>query len=206
MENAALLTLAGLCLGIALSGLLTVVPRQGRLREQSCLGLVYISFITLVALPLVQAFARFALATYMPLLLVVLLALPPAFYHYVIAKTSSSLSTRILVGSCVASYWGAVCIGYWLLPLPDRETMFISGDLPPGFLPSFLALLTFGLIVLWLGVSFPYLVAILRRLTRYRAQLRQLYSDAEERDLRWIDVMMVLLVLIWATGAGFPGR
>ena len=204
MENAALLTLAGLCLGIALSGLLTVVPRQGRLREQSCLGLVYISFIAFVALPLVQAFARVALVTYMPFLLVVLLALPPAFYHYVIAKTSSSLSTRI-------SWWdlalpligGAVCIGYWLLPLPDRETMFISGDLPPGFLPSALALLTFGLIVLWLGVSFAYLVAILRRLARYRAQLRQLYSDAEERDLRWIDVMMVLLVLIWATGAGF---
>ena len=95
MENAALLTLAGLCLGIALSGLLTVVPRQGRLREQSCLGLVYISFITLVALPLVQVFARVALVTYMPFLLVVLLALPPAFYHYVIAKTSSSMSTRI---------------------------------------------------------------------------------------------------------------
>lgn len=79
----------------------------------------------------------------------------------------------------------------------------MSGDLPPGCLPSALALLTFGLILLWLGVAFAYLVAILRRLTRYRVQLRQLYSDAEERALRWIDVMMVPLVLIWVNGAGF---
>lgn len=35
----------------------------------------------------------------------------------------------------------------------------------------------------------------------YRAHIRQLYSDVEKRDLRWVDVMMVLLVMIWAVGA-----
>ena len=75
MENAFVLTLAGLCLGIALSGLLAIMLRQGRQRERVSLGLVYISFIGMIALPLVKTFAETMLINFMPLLLVLLLAL-----------------------------------------------------------------------------------------------------------------------------------
>jgi len=94
-----------------------------------------------------------------------------------------------------------VCIGYWTLPAQIKEIMFISGELPSGIWPAVLALLTFALIVIWMIASFAYLVAILRRLTTYRAHIRHLYSDAEERDLRWVDFVMALLILIWAAGA-----
>lgn len=100
-------------------------------------------------------------------------------------------------------FGGLLCVGYWTLPIDARQTMFLSGALPPGMLPSALALSTFGLIVVWLGTSFAYLVAMLRRLTAHRAHIRQLYSNADDRDLRWVDGMIVLLVLIWAAGAGF---
>jgi AraC-like DNA-binding protein len=95
----------------------------------------------------------------------------------------------------------AVCIGFWLLPAKAKDTLFISGELPPGILPGVLATMTFVLILVWLIASFAYLIAILRRLTAHRAHIRQLYSDVEKRDLRWVDVVMVLLVLIWAAGA-----
>lgn len=204
MENAALLALAGICLGVALSGLLTVVPRQGLLRAQLSLGVVYITFIGLIALPLIDTFAAVALINYLPLLLVLLLSLPPAFHHYIAAKTSATSHLTIPWRDLILPLAGAVvCFGYWVLPAQDKRAMFIFGELPSGFLPAALALLTFVLLVLWLAVSFAYLVAILRRLTRYRAHIRQLYSDADERDLRWVDAMMILLVLIWATGAGF---
>ena len=204
MENAAILTLAALGLGVALSGLLTVVPRLHRRRAQLSLGLVYVAFIGMIALPLVKAFASSALINYMPVLLVMLLGLPPAFYHYIAAKTSTgSLGQIPWRDLALPIIGGLVCIGYWTLPATDKEAMFISGELPSGILPSVLALVTFVLIVLWLIVSLAYLVAILRRLAKYRAQLRDLYSDADERDLRWIDVLMVLIALIWATGAIF---
>lgn len=202
MGNAAVLTLAGLCLGIALTGLLAVALRKGNLRERFSLGLVYVAFIGLIALPLVKTFAEIALINYMPLLLIMLLALPPAFYHYIAAKTATANPSQVPWRDLALPLTGGVvCIGFWLLPAQAKNVMFISGELPAGIWPVILALLTFVLILIWLIASFAYLVAILRRLTTYRAYIRQLYSDIEERDLRWVDVLMVLLILIWAAGA-----
>ncbi|MBT8411848.1 MAG: AraC family transcriptional regulator [Octadecabacter sp.] len=206
MEDAAVLALAGLCLGIALTGFFAAVMRQSGPRERLSLGLVYLAFIGMIALPLVRTFAEGALINYMPLLLVMLLALPPAFYHYIAARTvmgsASQVRSQVPWRDLVLPLIGAaVCIGYWLLPAQAKELMFISGGLPPGLWPAVLALSTFVLILIWLIASFAYLVAILRRLTAYRAHVRQLYTDVEKRDLRWVDGMMVLLVLIWAVGA-----
>jgi len=202
MGNAAVLTLAGLCLGIAMSGFLAALSRRSGLRERLSLEMVYVAFTGMIALPLVQTFAEVTLIHYMPLLLVMLLALPPAFYHYVVAKTATASPTHVPWRDLVLPLIGGVaCVGYWFLPAQAKQVMFISGELPPGILPAALALTTFALILLWLVVSFAYLVAILRRLTAYRAHIRQLYSDIEERDLRWVNVVMVLLILIWAAGA-----
>ena len=202
VENAAVITLAGLCLGIALSGLLAALLQQESPRERVSLGLVYVTFIGMIALPLVRTFAGAALINYMPLLLIMLLALPPAFFHYIAAKTAAASPLYVPWRDlALPMIGGAVCIGYWILPAHTKMAMFLSGDLPPGFWPAALALLTFVLILIWFFASFAYLVAILRRLRTYRAQIRQLYSDVEKRDLRWVEVMMVLLVLIWAAGA-----
>ncbi len=202
MENAAILTLAGFCLGIALTGLFAVVLRKGGDRERLCLGIVYFTFIGLIALPLVTTFAEFALLDYMPALLVMLLALPPAFYHYILVKTASPAASHFPWRDTAMPIAGTVvCFGFWILPAQAKEVMFISGDLPPGLLPAVLALLTFALLTLWLLASFAYLVGTLRHLTAFRAHNRQLYSDAEERDMRWVNVVIAVLVLIWATGA-----
>ncbi|SFS05752.1 transcriptional regulator, AraC family [Yoonia litorea] len=203
MDSAALLTLSGISLGVALSGLLTVVPRQRYLRAMLGLGAVYFAFVGMLALPLVRTFAGDALLNYMPVLLVLLSVLPPAFFHYIQAKTSPTaplpVPWRDLIMPAASL---VVCIGYWTLPAQTKEMMFLEGELPLGFWPGALALLTFFLLVLWLPVSLAYVVAILRRLRIYRAHIRQLYSDADERDLRWVDVLMALIVLIWITGAG----
>jgi AraC-like DNA-binding protein len=202
MENAAVLTLAALCLGIALTGLIAAVLGQSRPRERLSLGLVYVAFIGMITFPLVRIFAEAALTYYMPLLLVMLLALPPAFYHYIVAKTSVTSPAQISWRDLALPLTGsAVCIGFWILPAKAKNTLFISGELPPGILPGVLAMMTFVLILVWILASFAYLIAILRRLTDHRANIRQLYSDVEKRDLRWVDVVMVLLVMIWAAGA-----
>ena len=144
MENAAVLTLAGLCLGIALTGLLAVALRQGRPRERLSLGLVYVAFIGMIALPLVRTFAEVALINYMPLLLIILLALPPAFYHYIAAKTATALPSLALWRDLALPLTGGVvCIGFWTLPAQAKKVLFISGELPPGIWPAVLALSTF---------------------------------------------------------------
>ncbi|MEN8832909.1 AraC family transcriptional regulator [Pacificibacter sp.] len=202
MENAAVLSVAGLCLGIALSGLLAVAARKGSLRERLSLGIAYLAFVGLIALPIVKISATEMLLNYMPLLLVCLLALPPALYHHIAARTAKAAQAHIPKRDLILPLAGGlVCIGFWILPAQAKTLMFISGELPAGVLPATLALLTFALIVIWLVASFAYLVAILRSLRAYRARIRQLYSDVETRDLRWVDVVMGLLVLIWGVGA-----
>ncbi len=202
MTKAAILTLAGLCLGIALSGLLAALLRKSSLRERSSLGAVYIAFMGMIALPVVKTFAGGALIHFMPLLLVLLLVLPPALYHFIAVKTGETESVQVpLRDLALPLAGGVVCLGYWALPRHAKEAMFIFGDLPPGIWPAALAFATFGLIMIWLMTSFAYVVAMLRRLTSYRAQIRHLYSDADEKDQRWVDVVIVVLVLIWAAGA-----
>ena len=202
MENAVVLTLAALCLGIALTGLLAVVLRQGHLRERVNLGVVYVAFIGMIALPIIDTLAATTLINYMPLLLVFLLVLPPAFYHFVAAKTATTPPTSTPWLDMVLPMIGVlVSVGFWLLPASDKRTLFLAGELPSGILPAVLAAMTFALIMIWLIASLAYLVAILRRLTSYRARIRQLYSDVEKRELRWVNVVMILLVMIWGVGA-----
>jgi AraC-like DNA-binding protein len=202
MQNAATLTLAGLCLGIALTGLFTTVAVQSKTRERLSLGLVYGAFGVIIALPLIMTFAQTLYPFYMPLVLVMMLTLPPAVYHYVLAKTTRPPLGRIPWRDLAMPLAGClVCFGFWVLPEEAKAALFISGELPPDYLPAILAITTFVLILCWLVASFVYLLAVLRRLAAYRAHIRQLYSNVENRDLRWVDWVMALLVMIWAAGA-----
>ena len=162
MENPAVLTLAALCVGIALSGLLAVVVRRGDLRERVSLGLVYVAFIGMIALPLIKAFAEGALTNFMPLLLIFLLVLPPAFFHAIAAKTATAPLAQLPWRDLAMPLAGCVvCIGFWILPAHVKEAMFISGDLPPGFLPAALALSAFVLMLLWIHLVSPLLLLLL---------------------------------------------
>ena len=93
----------------------------------------------MIALPLVQGFAPGAFLYYMPLLLVLLLALPPAFYHYITAKTAWIVLAPIPWRDGPPGWRSA---GYWTVPMQTREAMFVAGDLS-GLPAAALALLTF---------------------------------------------------------------
>ncbi len=202
MDNAAVIILAGLCLGIALTGCLSVLVHPSSVRQRAALAVIYVAFMGLTGLPLIRAFAAPVLTFYLPVLLILLLILPPAFYHFVLAKTDTAPPARIPWRDRALPLIGLlVCIGFWVLPTQAKDTLFLAGDLPPGVWPAALALITFGLILIWLVTSPAYLVAVLRRLAAYRARIRQLYSNLEKRDLRWVDLVMGLLVVIWAAGA-----
>ena len=92
-------------------------------------------------------------------------------------------------------------IGYWLQPADVKTTMLVEGELPKGILPSALALATFILIFAWVVSSCFYLVATLRRLRAYRAELKSLYSNLDKRELRWVDWFIVALATLWAATA-----
>ena len=203
MENAVLLPLSGLCLGIALAGVVSEIAGDRSRREQLFLIAIYVAFCILAALPIIRLIGDSAVMFYLPLMLVALLALPPAIYHYVLAKTGSDavglIRSRHLV---LPSIGFATCLGFWVLPSDIKQTLFIDGDLPAQTFPTVLVLMTFALLMLWLAASGIYLFSTLKRLRVYRIEIRELYSNLDRRDFRWIDFVMALLVAIWVVGAG----
>ncbi len=203
MQSVAIPTLAGLCLGIVVTGLCAAILGKGKSRERLSLCLIYGAFGVIVAIPLVRVFAETLYLFYLPFVLVMLLMLPPALHHFVHAKTALAPLPRVSSRHLVLPVLGClVCFGFWSLPAEAKATLFVSGDLPAGNVPALLATMTFGLILCWLVASFLYLLAILRRLASYRVRLRQLYSNVDQRDLLWVDWVMVLLVTMWIAGAG----
>jgi AraC-like DNA-binding protein len=79
--------------------------------------------------------------------------------------------------------------------------MFIAGELPAGVVPSALVLATFVLIFCWVISSCSYLVATMRRLRDYRSRLRTLYSNLDDRELRWLDWFVISIVTLWVAAA-----
>ena len=166
------------------------------------LMLVYGVFGGIVSTPLVLAYAPSMYGFYLPFVFVLLLILPPAVFYYVAAKAAELRSSVMRWHDIVLpAVGGVVMIGYWLQPAQAKTTMFIAGELPAGIVPSTLVLVTFILIFCWVVSSCVYLVATLRGLRDYRSRLRSLYSNLEDRELRWLDWFVVSLVTLWAVTA-----
>lgn len=197
-----IIALSAACLGIALAGAMSAIrgPQDGPARFY--LMLVFGVFGGIVATPLVFAFAPSMYGFYLPAILVLLLIQPPAVFYYVSAKTtelkSSSMQRRDIVLPIAA---GLVMVGYWLQSAQAKTAMFISGELPAGVIPSTLVLTTFVLIFCWVVSSFVYLIATLQRLREYRSKLRTLYSNLDDRELRWLDWFVVSIVIVWGVVA-----
>lgn len=202
MHNDGTIALSAACLGLALAGVMSAIRGTQDGHARFYLMLVFGVFGGIVSTPLVFAFAPSMYGFYLPAVLVLLLILPPAVFYYVAAKTtelrSSAIRRRDIVLPVVG---GVVMIGYWLQPAQAKTAMFIAGELPAGIAPATLVLFTFILIFCWVGSSCLYLFATLRRLRDYRSKLRSLYSNLDNRELRWLDWFVVSLVALWAATA-----
>jgi AraC-like DNA-binding protein len=202
MHTDGTIALSAACLGIALAGAMSAIRSIQDRHARFYLMLVFGVFGGIVSTPLVFAFAPSMYGFYLPVVLVLLLVLSPAVFFYVSAKTTDlqplTIRWRDIVLPVVG---GVVMIGYWLQPAQVKTAMFIAGELPAGIAPSTLVLFTFILIFCWVGSSCLYLFATLRRLRDYRSKLRSLYSNLDNRELRWLDWFVVSLVALWAATA-----
>jgi hypothetical protein len=202
MHHDGTIALSAACLGIALAGVMSAIRGTQDGLARFYLTLVFGVFGGIVSTPLVFTFAPSMYGFYLPLVFVLLLILPPAVFNFVAAETtelpSSAMRRRDIILPVVG---GLVMIGYWLQPAQAKSAMFIAGELPAGAVPATLVLATFVLIFCWVISSCVYLVATLRRLRNYRSKLRSLYSNLDDRELRWLDWFVVSLITLWVVTA-----
>lgn len=167
------------------------------------LAAVFAALTLLATPPLLAVFARPLVPLLTPWLLPVLLAAPLAFYALVLARVSDKpagppIRRRHLV---LPGLGVMTALAYMALSDTQRRTMFIDGQLPPGAGPAILALATFALVLLWPLASGVYVVAILRLMARYRGWLRDRFSNVDRIEMRWVEVFMGLVAVVWACAA-----
>lgn len=132
--------------------------------------------------------------------------IPPLFWCYVKGLTASTgwrFRRRewphfVLVALCLA-----IVIFTFLLPGNVRYALIAEGrddilqqvSAPLRGLVYSLAILTFLLVTGWVLQASFYLYAVLRRLQLYRAQLRQIFASTEAEEARWINGLLLAVVL-----------
>jgi AraC-like DNA-binding protein len=202
MHTDGTIALSAACLGLALAGAMSAIRGTQHGPARFYLTLVFGVFGGIVSTPLIFSFTPSMYGFYLPVVLGLVLILPPPGLYYVGAKTNELRSAAMQRRDIILPIAGGlVMIGYWLQPADAKTAMFISGDLPSGIVPSTLVLATVVLIFCWVVSSCYYLVATLRRLRAYRSKLRSLYSNLDDRELRWLDWFVVSLVALWAVTA-----
>ena len=202
MQSEGMIALSAATAGIALAGVLAAIRGVGAGKARLYLIAVFVLFAGVTAIPLIVVFARGLYVFYMPAVLPMLLALPPAVYHYVAARTAEAAPPPVRWRDSVLPAAGLITtFGYWLLPATSKTAMFVDGEMPPGVAPVTLAIATFALIFLWSLASLGYLVATVRRLGAYRTRLKDFYSNTDKRELHWVGWLMAFLAALWGAAA-----
>ncbi len=134
--------------------------------------------------------------------------LPPCFWLYVQGLTSSSpwqFQKSHFKHFALSGIALVIVIGALLLPTEIRHGLLVEGsekilESTTPVIRNFvygLAILTFGLVLGWCVQAGCYVLAVFRRLHRYRDQLKQVFASTETQELRWILWLLLAVVGIW---------
>lgn len=200
--SAAMVALAAGVVGLGGAGVAVALAgpvKAGRI----LLAAVFVLLTLLATPPLLASFAGALGPVFLPWLLPVLLAAPATFHAFVQARVSDQPAERPSPRRhLVLPTLGVLtALGYLVLPSDPRRIMLVEGELPAGPAPATLAMATFILVLVWPVISGVYVVAILRLLTRHRAMLRERFSNIDRMEMRWVEVFMGLIGLLWVSTA-----
>ncbi len=83
------------------------------------------------------------------------------------------------------------------LPLEQLLLLFIAETSDVQGQTLFVAVTFLVAVLFWLGQSGCYLWLIIRRVRRYRQQLRQVFAEEQGKKLGWLELLLTLLLLAW---------
>ncbi|MBM7069767.1 AraC family transcriptional regulator [Actibacterium sp. 188UL27-1] len=125
--------------------------------------------------------------------------LAPFFWMYVVTLTSTAPRRSPYLCAHLALPALAACVALLMALMPQDVLVFLvseEGSDPTGW--PLIVLVMLALLNLAFYVQLPvYLYLTVRRLLRYRRQLRDVYASTEQHELRWIYLIGALGVLFW---------
>ena len=140
---------------------------------------------------------------YVSLIPVVFFLFLPALWLYHDATISSAIwrwRKSLLKQFATIPFMLVLGIALFALPRQDFEQMFFSSNPVTTPWPQFLSIAFFVALIGWCALSCAYVVNILGRTLKYREQIKTVYADEAGRDLTWLIVTSLLIVLTWVYG------
>lgn len=164
------------------------------------LALVLLSIGILALGPMVSSLLPNWYALYTALAFPVLFILCPSLWFYVEGLTSSTpWCLQIKQARHYFLVWPALIISLMILLLPAdmHSAIFIEDvDVTEPFAIT-LVLSILVIMLLWLGQCVYSVFRITQRLIVYRKQLKDLFSNNEERELKWINWLLFVVFSVW---------
>lgn len=191
MVSDASLALAAAATALAVTGVAAVLRGGGGGggAGRGALAALFLLIGLLTLPPMVQRLWPAGLTANMVVMLPALMALPPTLGLYVREMTGARgrpNGARMITPFVPALTGLGVAAAFGLAPAPMARSMLVDGVLAPGGFAAALALLAFIHILGWPILAIWQFVRISRDFARYRAHLRNQYSNVERLELRWL--------------------
>ena len=200
MNDKAVLALTMITLGQVGLCVPLLLARSVRTRAYLPLAVFFAASGLMAAGPAVVAFAPGLEAVFLAGSLPAYLLLGPALWLYVQGLTSETewRPTPDHGWHLAPAGLGLLATGLMLgLPANVRDRMLLEGELVDRPYPAMVALLVFVLILCWIAQSAAYGVVVFLRLGRYRRRLKDLFASNENRELRWIGWLLIVVGGVW---------
>lgn len=179
---------------------LSLVIKQAQIKGNLPFILLLCCFVFLSSGSLVFAFWPASVQFYVALIPTVFFTLLPSIHLYHQGLTSDSpwrMTAKRLRHFATLPFVLFLSAAVLLLPLADFEALFFTGQGVEHTFGQMIALGYFTALCAWCLLSLYYIVRIQKDNFAYRKKLKRVFSDEQGKDLKWISVVPVLLVVIW---------
>ena len=176
------------------------------------LALSFIGIAIVISQPSLKVLAPALQLSTLTLALPALLIIAPCFWLYVKGLTDSApwrfkkADARHLalpgLGLLISfiTFLLPADIHYNLLGKGDTAILEQTSALFRNFIYGLL-IITFVLVLGWIAQSAFYLIKIVKRLQRYRTQLKQVFASTEAKEIRWLSGLLLFVGVAWAIAA-----
>jgi len=150
--------------------------------------------------PMISTLMPHWYALYTALAFPALFVLCPALWFYVEALTSTT-PWKIHKKQARQFFllWPAMMVSVLILFLPKEmhTTIFINDGDAVGPLALTIVVSILVLMLLWLGQCVYTLSRIIHRLVTYRKQLKDLFSNNDDKELNWMNWLLLIAISTW---------
>lgn len=138
---------------------------------------------------------------YVSLLPLIMYSFLPAlwFYHEaLIAETHWQWQQKMWKHFSVLPLAFMLGVAIWTMPTSEFHSMFFSQQAVTSSHIAVLSLIFLCAVVFWCLLSCVYVARLIKRSINYRQRLKNVYSNEEGRDLKWLTRVSILILLTWA--------